>query len=678
MNPCRSVSVFHGVSTVVAGLALLTAPLLADQGGRPAPVAKTPPKTIEKTAVVTPAPKAPAKEPVAVAPAHRSPVKPAPTELPPLSAPVAPAAKVQPEYADAFPSPARPPAPDLALRVEDEKKADAFAAFAQGFVAEENSDQEKMLESYRKALELDPGNPELAVKVAYELARRNDPSAAIQVLKDAIKAAPKEPLPCVYLSQLYAKNLNKPDLAMKYAEQALALAPDNFGALQAVYELYAANGQEKKADQLLERAAKSAGTVPKYWLQLGELQQHLWLKEDGSAEPAQLEKMNATFRKAAEVGKGDAQILTKVADYFVLSKQVKEAIPYYLAILALKPDDNDAPLNNVRDKLARSFLVTDQRDEAIRQLEDIVKATPLRFETYELLGELYLQKVETGGSGKEPDPNLDKALANFENGLRLDGADPASHERLALLLIRAKPPRYDRAIDILQAARKKFTDRPALSYLLGIALSQVKRHNEALAAFSDAQALAETNREELLNAEFYFSYGAAAEQAGLFDKAAELLKRSIELDANNAQSYNYLGYMWADRNEHLDEAGEFIKKAIALEPDKGEYLDSLGWFYFRKGDFDRALKELLHAQENVLLEEQKDDATVLDHIGEAYLKLGKTAEALSAWQKSLAIEDNKKVADKIEAAKQKLTKGNDTPPPAPVVEAAPVPAATEQ
>ena len=66
----------------------------------------------------------------------------------------------------------------------------------------------------------------------------------------------------------------------------------------------------------------------------------------------------------------------------------------------------------------------------------------------------------------------------------------------------------------------------------------------------------------------------------------------------------------------------------------------------------------------MLLEDKKDDATVLDHIGEAYLKLGKTAEALSAWQKSLAIEDNKKVAEKIEAAKQKMTKGNE-PVPAP-------------
>ena len=348
--------------TLAVGCALAAGPLLADQGGKPSSAPQPPAKPAAKTAPAATPSKVPAKEPIA-------------------AAPLAPAGKGAPEIADAFPSPIRPIAPDLALNAQDEKKADAFAAFAQGFVAEENSDQEKMLESYRKALDLDPGNPELAVKVAYELARRNDPSSAIQVLKDAIKAAPKEPLPCIYLSQLYAKNLNKPDLAIKYAEQALALAPENFAALQAAYELYAANGQEKKAAELLDRATKSASTVPKYWAQLGELEQRLWLTDDGASEPARLQKMNAAFRRAAELGKDDAQILTKVADYFVLSKQVKEAIPFYLAILGLKQSADGPPLNNVRDKLARSFLVTDQRDDAIRQLEAIVKDSPLRFET---------------------------------------------------------------------------------------------------------------------------------------------------------------------------------------------------------------------------------------------------------------------------------------------------------
>src|SRR6185436_20997923 len=105
------------------------------------------------------------------------------------------------------------------------------------------------------------------------------------------------------------------------------------------------------------------------------------------------------------------------------------------------------------------------------------------------------------------------------------------------------------------------------------------------AAFSDAQALAEATREDMLNAEFFFSYGAAAEQAGLAEKAVELLKRSIELEPNNAQAYNYLGYMWADRGEHLEEAQEMIEKALRLDPDKGEYIDSLGWLYFKRGEY---------------------------------------------------------------------------------------------
>jgi Flp pilus assembly protein TadD len=218
-------------------------------------------------------------------------------------------------------------------------------------------------------------------------------------------------------------------------------------------------------------------------------------------------------------------------------------------------------------------------------------------------------------------------------------------------------------VDILRAAQKKYADQAMFSYMLGIALSQTKRHDEALTAFSDAQTLAEVKSQDLLDADFYFSYGAAAEQAGQVDKAVTLLKRSIEMEPNNAQAFNYLGYMWTDRNERLDEAGELINKALAIEPENSAYLDSLGWHFFRKGDFERALKEILKAQAIMLREEQKDDATVLDHLGETYMKLGKTAEAVAAWQKSLAIEKSKKIEEKIEAAKQKLTKGNDAPVP---------------
>jgi tetratricopeptide (TPR) repeat protein len=127
--------------------------------------------------------------------------------------------------------------------------------------------------------------------------------------------------------------------------------------------------------------------------------------------------------------------------------------------------------------------------------------------------------------------------------------------------------------------------------------------------------------------------------------------------------------MWADRGEHLDEAGNLIKKAVELDPDKGAYLDSLGWLYFKRGESEKALQELLRAQENILREEKKDDAVVLDHIADTYSKLGKIPEALSYWQKALALEQEDKsligkLTEKIEAAKQKVTSGAPMPEPA--------------
>ena len=79
-------------------------------------------------------------------------------------------------------------------------------------------------------------------------------------------------------------------------------------------------------------------------------------------------------------------------------------------------------------------------------------------------------------------------------------------------------------------------------------------------------------------------------------KPAELFKRAIELDpADAAQAYNYLGFMWADQNIHLDEAEDYIKRALAAEPENGAYLDSLGWLHYRQGKYEQALAELLSA-----------------------------------------------------------------------------------
>lgn len=536
------------------------------------------------------------------------------------------------EFADLYPS-VRPGSPDLALTEENARKAEAMATFAQALLAGDAAEKEKELEGYRKTLALDPGCIELAVQVAYELTKRNDTPGAIQVLKDAIKAKPKEPLPLIYLAQLYAKQLKKPDLAQKYAEQALALAPDDFQVHNALYDIQIASGQPKKAEEVLERASKSKSTDPHFWIQLGDLSTRLYLKEDGSSDPAQIERMNAMYKKAGELGKDDAAALAKVGDYFVLSRQVPEAIPYYQNALRLRPSTEEPALANLREKLARAYLVVEQRDQAIELLESVVRETPMRFETYELLGELYLKKG-----------NLEKAMRNFEQTLLIDSSRPENYLRLAELYLQLK--QIDKAVEIMRTARGKFPDVPQIIFTLAVTLSQAKKHTEAMTAFAEAQAEAEQNNQEMLTGSFYLQYGAAAEQAGLLDKAAELLRECIRLDPTlAAEAQNYIGYMWVDRDMNLDEAGEMIKKALEAEPDNGAFLDSLGWYHFKKGDYEQALKDLLRALEHM----KREDAVVFEHIGDTYDKLGKTSEAVSYWQRSLSLEDNPKVKEKIEA-----------------------------
>ena len=566
-----------------------------------------------------------------------------------VSASLALAAPVHPGHSVAAPSrgsivadalPTAAPAPgDLLPSGDAQRHADALAAYARGVVAEDNAESEAALESYRKSFDLDPGNAELAIKLAFLYVQRNDPSTGIGLLKDAIKASPRAPTPLIYLSQLYAKHLRKPEQALKYADQALALDPAFFPGYLAVYELQSAAGQTAKAEETLGAGARAGSTDPQFWLDLGGLYIRQYLRE-GEAPGDKLAPINALFRKAAELGGSDALVLAKVGNFFIESRQTKEAIPFYLSALRLRQDSDDPILVNAAEKLAGALNEAGQRDEAIEVLERITKDHPSRFETYELLGQLYEAKEDFA-----------HALDRYQQSLVLEPGEPRHHIRVAYMQLRLK--RYAEAIETARAARARFSDDPQPLYLLAIALAEAKKTNEALSAYAQALSEFQDGHEEFLNAQFYYSYGAAAEQAGLIDKAAELIKKSIELaPESSAEAYNFLGYMWVEHGENLEEAGEMIKKAVASDPENGAYLDSLGWYFFKKADYPKALEQLLKAAVAI----KPEDAVVLEHVGDTYQQLGKVPQALQFWQKALAVDATSKgVAEKIEAAKQKVS-----------------------
>jgi predicted negative regulator of RcsB-dependent stress response len=88
----------------------------------------------------------------------------------------------------------------------------------------------------------------------------------------------------------------------------------------------------------------------------------------------------------------------------------------------------------------------------------------------------------------------------------------------------------------------------------------------------------------------------------------------------------------------------------------------MGWVCYRQGKFADAEDLLVRALDRI-----GQDATVHDHLGDVYLKLGKTKEAIAQWQASVKEfeagppsesdpEALAKVSKKLESARVRLAK----------------------
>jgi tetratricopeptide (TPR) repeat protein len=544
------------------------------------------------------------------------------------------------------------PAPDLALRSHGAHKADALARFVEGMAFEENGEMERALEAYRKVLNVDPGQSELASRVAGLLIQQDDFPQAIDVLKDAIKANPNNAEPYQQLAFIYTRYLKKTDQAIDYANRAIALNPGDVEGYQRLVEIELAAGQDRRAIEALDRALKVRSTDPNFWIRLGKLYVAILFKSDSQPKPDELKKTNEIFKRAAENAGDDPGILKDVADYYAASQQLKEAIPLYLRVLELQPDDA-----NAREKLATGFVLTNQRDKAVEMLEQIIKEHPEKYQPYDLLAQVLdeeARSLQRANRIEEAKAKFAKVAANYEQSLLINPNHAGTYVRLAELLLGAlRDP--DRAVKLLGEARRRFPGAPEIVYYLAIAQREAKQSQQAVATFEEALHEAQLEEDDdFVNAKFYFNYGAAAEQAGLYNKASDLLRKSIALDPeNSAEACNYLGYMFADHNMNLDEAETMIRRALQSEPNNASYLDSLGWVEFRKGQFDQALDDLLRAAKTA----ERQDPVVFEHIGDTYLKLNRTREALEAWQKALSLDPkNKNLVDKIQTTKKLIEK----------------------
>mgnify|MGYP000334486212 FL=1 len=152
------------------------------------------------------------------------------------------------------------------------------------------------------------------------------------------------------------------------------------------------------------------------------------------------------------------------------------------------------------------------------------------------------------------------------------------------------------------------------------------------------------------NKRLIFLYASNLDKVNKWKQAKNLFLELLKKNPKDTYTLNYISYKLALRDEDLDYALNLIKKALTLDPENGYFLDTIGWVEFKRKNYE---KSVFYLEKASTLLPNSDE--VLDHLGDCYLKLNRTNEAIYEWKKALKNVQNDILRKKI----QKKIKDNE-------------------
>lgn len=521
---------------------------------------------------------------------------------------------------------------DLIPNEQTERRIEAYARFSAGVTYELRDEPEKALQEFYLGAMADPANEFLVTDVTRRLLQSNDNKHLVQadeLLRKAVKA-PTASGRLFALQGVVLLRAGKKDQAIAANRQAIKKSPDLLQPYQNLVQIYLKEKQAKEALQTLDEAAKHVSANADSLISLAELfvgYYRLQADEGGALKPRVMRLLD----QAAELKPTSPVLLHRLADGYRVAGALDKATKLYLDLLQRVPN-----LPGLREKLTDVYIRSGDRKKAAEQLEAIVRNNPSDAHAYVFLGTLAFE-----------DKKYDDAAGYLEKALLFRPELEPVYYELAGIQINSNKARN--ALETLAKAREKFKAKFVMEYYSGLAYSRMKQYGQALKSFTAAELLAKTGETNQLTDDLYFQLGASHERNKDYLQAEKHFKKCLELAPDNASALNYLGYMWAERGENLQEARKLIEKAIKLEPKSAAFLDSMAWVLFKLNEPKQALGYLLQA---IKLSEEPD-ATLYDHLGDIYAALKQHAQAREAWQKSISIEPNPVIKNKLEASPPK-------------------------
>ncbi|MDD5107062.1 MAG: tetratricopeptide repeat protein [Desulfuromonadaceae bacterium] len=285
------------------------------------------------------------------------------------------------------------------------------------------------------------------------------------------------------------------------------------------------------------------------------------------------------LKQAAQEGLGGQETLRKIGLVHLELEQFKEAIAVFSDLL-----DDDPLADNIRLYRGIAYEENGDLDKAYADF------TCIKHDSAQ-----YIEALSHAALILKEQGNIEAAIGTFRDAIAENRGTLELYLNLSTLYESIDKPQA--GLDFLLESEPLFQKEPRLHFRIGVLFDKLGQRTESI------------NRMKLV----------------------------LQLDPNDPQALNYLGYSYAEMGIHLEEALQYIQKAVALRPRDAFILDSLGWAYFKLKRYDEAVNTLREAISLV-----DDDSTIVEHLGDVYAARHAIKKALKQYQRALELTPERK------------------------------------
>lgn len=526
--------------------------------------------------------------------------------------------------------------------ISPEKQEELNNYFFDGIRQKNIDNYDASVRSFLKVLEINPSHAAASYELGLIYTKQKKYSQAMSSLAIASELDPNNEW---YLKAYAesAENTGNYKLAQEVFEKLIQKFPDrveNYFDLASV-KIYQNDfkGAIKVYDEIQKRIGINEDVTiqkQKIWLKLGKVDK---AAEEAKAlikfQPTEMRyRMNlaeiylannkldeaiVVLNEILSIEPNNSFVQLALADYYREKKDDKKSYQY-LKLAFANPDLNIDQKVRILSPYFSGLNNVDVKQQAFELSKLLTEAHPNEAKAFAIYGDFLYQ-----------DKQNEAAMAAYKKTIALDKKVFAVWQNL--MFIEVDMNDYKSLLQTSNEALDLFPSQQLVHYLNAIAKSQLKDFEGAIISYKNALDLGVGNTET--EAQLLAGMGDAYHSLNKHEESDNAYDKALKLKPDEPYVLNNYAYYLSLRNEKLEKALEMSARSNQLLKDNSSFLDTYAWILFRLARYTEALEWINKA----VAAGGSKSATIIEHKGDIFFKLGKVQEAVIEWKNAAAISE---------------------------------------